>query len=368
MGAREPRTDEQLQALSWTATEGRRYAALAELSQALADVDDLDELGRVYHDRIERVLSLPMGAIYLFGQDSRSPSWTTSYGVSERFMSTYERIGRPVDLELREVLRTAAPVYNLSFRTVEQWRSSDVYQLASRLESMAHVIKAPVVVDGAIIGTIDFASSVEDPIVTPVEVDLAAALATVVGGAVRALRRRQRIEVDLSVVRAALESSTVAVVWFDPDTNRPHVTPAAADLVRELQEGEDILYRVLRDVEPDSGRTTRSYLVRLTDGTKDVLTCRVRPVPGHPGAETMELSLESARTGTSSPLLEGLSAREVEVASLVAAGYADQEIADELVLSLYTVRQHVKNIYLKLGISGRVQLTRVFLGRSPRAH
>jgi DNA-binding NarL/FixJ family response regulator len=52
-----------------------------------------------------------------------------------------------------------------------------------------------------------------------------------------------------------------------------------------------------------------------------------------------------------------LSAREVEVLRLVAAGRSNQQIADELVISLNTVRRHVSNIFDKTGVSNRAQAT-----------
>ncbi len=52
-----------------------------------------------------------------------------------------------------------------------------------------------------------------------------------------------------------------------------------------------------------------------------------------------------------------LSAREVEVLQLVAAGHGNQEIATRLVVSQHTVARHVQNIYAKLGLSSRAAAT-----------
>jgi pimeloyl-ACP methyl ester carboxylesterase/DNA-binding CsgD family transcriptional regulator len=48
-----------------------------------------------------------------------------------------------------------------------------------------------------------------------------------------------------------------------------------------------------------------------------------------------------------------LSARELEVLRLVAAGLSDAEIAERLVLSRHTVHRHVANIRTKLGLASR---------------
>lgn len=49
----------------------------------------------------------------------------------------------------------------------------------------------------------------------------------------------------------------------------------------------------------------------------------------------------------------GLSEREVDVMTLLAKRYTNLEIADKLCVSLNTVKFHLKNLYLKLGISSR---------------
>jgi LuxR family maltose regulon positive regulatory protein len=55
------------------------------------------------------------------------------------------------------------------------------------------------------------------------------------------------------------------------------------------------------------------------------------------------------------PLIEPLSARELEVLQLIAAGLSNKQIAAQLVVSLNTVKKHTTHIYGKLGISGRTQ-------------
>jgi LuxR family maltose regulon positive regulatory protein len=53
-----------------------------------------------------------------------------------------------------------------------------------------------------------------------------------------------------------------------------------------------------------------------------------------------------------------LSEREVEVLQKVATGASNQEIAEQLIVSLNTVKRHVKNIFNKLGVNSRTQAVR----------
>ena len=51
----------------------------------------------------------------------------------------------------------------------------------------------------------------------------------------------------------------------------------------------------------------------------------------------------------------GLSDREVEVLTLVAAGKSNPEVAEALFLSTNTVYRHVANIFAKINVSNRVE-------------
>jgi LuxR family maltose regulon positive regulatory protein len=62
---------------------------------------------------------------------------------------------------------------------------------------------------------------------------------------------------------------------------------------------------------------------------------------------------ESARIHPESPMIEPLSAREMQVLRLLAEGCADKQIAENLVIAPGTVHKHLKSIYSKLGVHSR---------------
>lgn len=57
----------------------------------------------------------------------------------------------------------------------------------------------------------------------------------------------------------------------------------------------------------------------------------------------------------SSPLIEPLTERELELLSLVADGQSNKEIAQELFVAVGTVKKHLNNIFGKLNVSNRTQ-------------
>ena len=58
-------------------------------------------------------------------------------------------------------------------------------------------------------------------------------------------------------------------------------------------------------------------------------------------------------TATSQTLIEPLSERELQILRLIAEGMSNREIAQELILSLPTIKWHTSNIYGKLGVRNR---------------
>ena len=105
------------------------------------------------------------------------------------------------------------------------------------------------------------------------------------------------------------------------------------DAVRGLLGGEsplhqDLAMRLLRRLADEAGRR-----------------------PPEQGAEP--LSAAGRREGKKLP--GTLTARELEVLRLLAAGMTNREISRELVISLSTVKTHVEHIIAKLGVSDRTQ-------------
>jgi DNA-binding NarL/FixJ family response regulator len=83
-----------------------------------------------------------------------------------------------------------------------------------------------------------------------------------------------------------------------------------------------------------------------------MLHARSSPRPAAPKATSKFFSLQRAH------IPDDLTAREREIAHSLACGETAREIACNLRLSFHTIRTHIKNIYVKVGVSNRVELVR----------
>jgi len=77
------------------------------------------------------------------------------------------------------------------------------------------------------------------------------------------------------------------------------------------------------------------------------------------GTEQLALIIEPAKAGDVAPLIVeayGLTRRELDVTRAIARGLGTAEIAAHLHLSAHTVRDHVKGLFEKVGVSSRGEL------------
>jgi DNA-binding CsgD family transcriptional regulator len=90
--------------------------------------------------------------------------------------------------------------------------------------------------------------------------------------------------------------------------------------------------------------------------TQALINCRLAAAPGEPSAD-VDVLARIERIGNKA----SLTPRQKEIVASILFGNSDRAIADELCISLPTVRTHVQMIYQKLGVSSRTQLARRLL-------
>jgi NarL family two-component system response regulator LiaR len=107
------------------------------------------------------------------------------------------------------------------------------------------------------------------------------------------------------------------------------------------------------------------YLVKSVDA--ESLAQAVRSIARGQGAFSPEVTRALATPAASAgPALANLTAREAEIADLVAEGRTNAEIATQLGLSLFTVKNHVSNVLGKLHAQTRTEAAAIVLNARSR--
>lgn len=144
-------------------------------------------------------------------------------------------------------------------------------------------------------------------------------------------------------------------------------TPGVAHWLSELPDGDPDAGRLPSSVLALAGRTRRAAehprggditvaRVLSRSGAWVVLHGACLDSTGH---RRIAIIIEPAAPGRLYPLLMsayGLTEREKDITRMVLQGASTSEIATELVLSAYTVQQHLKNIFDKTGVRSRRDL------------
>jgi two-component system NarL family response regulator len=122
--------------------------------------------------------------------------------------------------------------------------------------------------------------------------------------------------------------------------------PAARIVVLTMYEGDEDIYRA-----HEAGATT--YL--LKDTLSSNLIRVVRAV--HAGERPIDPAIEARLAERAS--LPKLTSRENEVLRLLAEGLRNKEIATSLGIAEGTVQIHIKNIFVKLGVTDRLAAVQI---------
>lgn len=338
-------------------------AELAAFAGALSSCETVEDLERRYQSGARRFFPGRDLGFYLLDPVTRAVRFVGATGVSDFFLARYEEAGRPVDPVLQRTFELNGPATLGSVMSREAWLRHPMYTEVCHLHGLTRLIEAPVVVAGGIVGTLYVAGDDATPEPSRAEVAVAGSVGQLVGLALSAIEERHAVTRERDQAVAALELCDAPVAISDLRTGRRRLNAAACALLAGLAGAGDasVLDELMADQRRlEGGGFTAQATVALVDGAPATLSMRsVRP-PEDPSTIVSFLRLEIAGLATLPRGVEApLTPRERDVARLVVAGLRDVEIAQRLVISPHTVNQHLKRVYAKLGVDGRVGLTRL---------
>jgi DNA-binding CsgD family transcriptional regulator len=226
-----------------------------------------------------------------------------------------------------------------------------------------HELRAAFVIRGRVWGAVHIARREHSGAFTQQDADALAHVASAIAKGIRASLRfdaarrgsgteppglivvdaANAVELITPPARALLDALGSDALAY-PDGSLPATVLALASHVRANRTG--IESNVVTVPSPSGWITLHASQPTVGDGRIAIV---IEPASG-PRSATLRLEIN------------GVTAREREVATLLASGLSNGDIATTLVLSPHTVQDHIKSLFEKLGVTSRQELVaRVFL-------
>jgi DNA-binding CsgD family transcriptional regulator len=254
------------------------------------------------------------------------------------------------------------PVATLEQATRGNPKRSVRYRELLQPSDIPHELRAAFVIRGRVWGAVHIARRAASGAFSQRDID---ALARIVGPIAQGIRGSLRFD----AARRATGAEAPGLLVLDAGDEVELLTSPAAPLLGSLSNSSR------DDALPAAVLALASFL-RSQDGSKanggSVVT-----VPGRegwvtlhgskpdPAGDRIAIVIEAASGPRSATLrleAHGATPREREVATLLARGLTNPEIAEALSLSAHTVQDHTKSLFEKVGVGSRQELVaRVFL-------
>ena len=229
-----------------------------------------------------------------------------------------------------------------------------------------HELRAAFVIRGRVWGAVHIARRAQSGPFTQQDADALARVTAAIGHGIRTALR-------FDAARRLTGFEAPGLIVLGPDNEIELITPPAEELLEEIRSaavtptGRAIeapvaaLAAFVRGVDRDPGGAGDVVNVPGRNGWVTLHASR----PGGAADGRVAIVIERASSSQSATLrleASGATAREREVATLLARGLSNPDIAEELVVSLHTVEDHTKNLFEKLGVTSRQELVaRVFV-------
>jgi DNA-binding NarL/FixJ family response regulator len=187
---------------------------------------------------------------------------------------------------------------------------------------------------------------------------------------------RQSAEFNLVGHADGRRASAETIIGATPDVilvDDMDRSERALALIREITAKDEAVTVIALSVHMD-----RTWLQRLFDaGAVGVISKAAQPIAlatlvretvnGHIYHRLAAVSATARSTSALAPADLPLTARELEILKLVAAGFTNGDIARRLWVTEQTVKFHLRNVYRKLQVTNRTQASRVAFARGVTA-
>jgi len=367
-----------------------RFVEILSTADALQNVDLLRKHSLRY---LMRVLSAHSGAFYLADPRRKSANLSTAVGYGMDFTELhahYDRYYWRLD-PFRLHPTHKVPVAALSdIVSMPAFMKSEFYNDFLKQQDILHALNISLIVKGEYLGAVALCRSASGSDFTWKDKAKASKLSAYLGTALSksiAYERAKRLTRLLSASLQELEGA--GVVLLDRDLNEVFSDERARAAISDLNDatGSPASRGTRANVAlPEQLRSLcrRQQRRRCEDDSADGATCsavlhsdrasyrvKLKIISGWLFDQEQQYLCVNIHAGDDPdfPLSRagavalGLTRRETEIVQAVAKGLSNAQIAEDLFISCNTVKNHLKNIFAKLGVRSRAGLLALFLPR-----
>lgn len=355
---------------------GRELTQIASASRKAVSCNSVTELQNEAVAMLDRLVGTSV-CLFLLDPEQRSGTDRRMVGLgvdSLREQIYHQRYqSNPYAQWIRSVRRGWRSPIAIPNEIADQARGTSFYQEFMRPLGIHHSMAVALVRDNRYLGVIGLFRPEDSRGFNQRDAMKAALLAPTIQAVLERNLQEER-EAQWSWMIKALDTIPTAdgVVVLDSYLRVHYRNPIAAEILRKLRDSTErdsddpsMLPRLLRTQcasfasRPDAEAISRFQLaVPRTGYTAEVELHRLTDTEARSGY-VIRLKAESATVSHLERMRSlGLTAREIDVVNAAGAGLTNQQIADHLCISFFTVQSHLKSIYSKLGVHNRAGFLR----------
>lgn len=338
-------------------------AAQRHYAGALQSALTLDEVNDAFMNVVAAIIPASGCGLYQLDADGRGVVDVRA-SVAADFLGDYEEYGRRDDPVLDFAMRERKPIDSSRVVAPSQWETCGARSVLA-LAGYCHSLEAPVIVSGAVFGTINFARTSEEGPFNKAELGAARFASEQLGLATERALRFERTGHRVSMLESTLDRVSEPVIVTDLTAQTLYTNRAARNLpLTPDGQSSDRLRQVHESIVEAmehfrvGGKRVHTTNVASADTAERLIVKSFRLPDSHDSAVTLVFEA-GKRQGKHLPMWSVLSRREQEIAELVAQGWTNKQIAERAFISEHTVRQHLKRMFIKTGAHNRAELVQM---------